>query len=457
MQASATIEGITARGIIIWAFILGLMPKSTDDVMRFEERFRNEQERLENADIDPQDRDAIGRFVRTRVGSGTIKQSTGLSYMNTLRRVADDALELGTPLVDMDLDDFNELCFEYQHGVGYGRGSDSLARSTLRTRQRLCRLFFDYLDREWVEDIEVAPPGDRTIDPDDMLRADDIAALVEAANEPRDVALIEFLADTGVRIGLAGSLRVGDVTFNDESDADDPRATFTPNPNASGLKGADIKPYPLIDSKADLRTYLRMAHPRADEPSAALFHRLRDFGPIDEDDGVVAPSHINKRLREIADKAGIEKPTNPHNFRHSAVTRMLREGWSRTEIEYRVCWEVDTEMWQVYSHVADEDVRASIHATAGVSDPDDENDLEATRHPCGNCRETLKPHARFCPNCANPVSPDARADLSKMQDNLFEKAATETDAEVIDAVRELRAALDSSPEVRELLLQDAAD
>ena len=393
------------------------MPRSTDDVQRFDERFRNERDRLEAADIAETDRTAIERFVHAKMGA--IETSTALMYANTLRRVAGDALDLGTPLADMTHDDFRALCFEYQHGAGYGRDGGSLARSTLRSRQRVCRLLFDFLDHDWAEDIEVAKPEERAIDPADMLLADDIAALVETASEPRDIALIEFLADTGVRIGLAASLRVGDVTFNGEgNDTDDPRATFTPNPNASGLKGADIKPYPLIDAKADLQTYLRMAHPRPDEPAAALFHRLRDFKSIDEDDGVVAPSHFHKRLRNIAADAGVDKPTNPHHFRHSAVSRMLREGWSRTEIEYRVCWEVDTEMWAVYAHVADEDVRSSIYATAGIAEPDD--DMDTTRHPCGNCRETLKPHARYCPNCGEPVTQDARTAYRAVEDDAID-------------------------------------
>jgi len=233
-----------------------------------------------------------------------------------------------------------------------------------------------------------------------MLTQEEIAALVDACKRPRNQALVEFLADTGVRLTLAGSLRVKDV------DLDGDRATYTPNRNAIGLKGADIKPYPIIDSRASLRVYLRHSHPRPDEPEAALFHRFENFDDIEDDDGSLSPARVNAILRKVADDAGVDKPTNAHNFRHSAVTRMWREGWDRQEIQHRVQWSLDTNMWQRYVHVTAEQMNEEIFASAGIVEDDDS--LSKERLHCGNCRETIPAHAEYCPRCGEPTSPDTR-------------------------------------------------
>ena len=34
---------------------------------------------------------------------------------------------------------------------------------------------------------------------------------------------------------------------------------------------------------------------------------------------------INKRLKEIAERTGIKKPVNPHNFRHSRATYLAKK------------------------------------------------------------------------------------------------------------------------------------
>ena len=38
----------------------------------------------------------------------------------------------------------------------------------------------------------------------------------------------------------------------------------------------------------------------------------------------LSPSGLGQVLGSVAVRAGIDKPTNPHNFRHSRITRLLR-------------------------------------------------------------------------------------------------------------------------------------
>lgn len=373
--------------------------RSLDDYQRYDERLQRELDHLDEGPYTEADQRAVKRWV-TKV-DGDVGQGTLSTYLRNLRKTAE---RLDMPIVELDEADMDAHVYDLRHNPAYGRGSDSgLADSTIRNVEFVVRKIHRDLDlSEWVEDYSLTPPADNTVQPEDMLQTDDIRALCEGAINLRDVAIIEFLADTACRISMLGSLRVKDVSL------DGRRATYTPNREASALKDAPIREYPIIDSKAPLRSYLRNTHPRPDEPDAPFFHRLAGHGyELTDNDGTVSPETIRRQLRSAADRAGVDKPVNPHNFRHSAITRMRREGYSRSEIEHRVHWSVDTDMWSTYEHISAEEHNEAIWEKAGVVDAD-EDSPDQRRRRCGNCTETLAPHHEYCPQCGEAVGKQAR-------------------------------------------------
>lgn len=374
---------------------------SLDDPQGYHEQLQRELEKLDQ--FPESDQPYIKQAVQKL--DGRVKESTLGEYLKNLRV---SAKRLDQPLHTLTEQDLDAFVYDLRHSEAYGRGEDpGMSDSTVRNTQFIIRRFLktvdvDGVDHEWAEDYDLLPPADNTVSPDDMLTSEDIGALTGAANNLRDIAMIEFLADTGVRLSLMMSLRVGDV------DLEGKRATFRPNANAVGLKGADIMDYPLIDSKAVLRTYLNQIHPRPDRDDVAFFHKLPGYGnDFSETDGALSSTTVRQQIRSAAEKAGIEKPVNPHNFRHSAITRMRREGYSRSEIEHRVMWEVDTDMWKTYEHIAGEEHNDAIFEQAGVVE-DSGATLSRERHPCGNCQEPLAPHHEFCPRCGEPATQRAR-------------------------------------------------
>lgn len=403
------------------------------DPARFEQRFQNELDRLGKADIDEADRRAIRRFITAK--DSTCAISSLMQYAKQLRVTARRA---NAPLAEMDLDDARDMFFEFSHSNEYGRGDGGMSESTLQNTQRICKMFWQFLDRDWADDIDVASVSPKTVDAEDMLGPEDIQDLTSAARYARDVALIEFFADTGARRTLVASLRVKDV------DLDGERATYQPNADALGLKGADIKPYPIIDSRAVLRNYLRTSHPRPDEPDAALFHKMQGYDDdVEEDSGGLSASGLRSLLKSITARAGVEKPTNPHNFRHSAITRMIREGYTRTQIEHRVHWSLDTAMWETYVHVTAEELNDDIFGTAGVGDPTEESN--PVRKTCGNCHEVLAPHHAHCPNCGEPATPEARRQRDEKQDDVVDALVEATDAQGRRRLRVLLDEIDDDP------------
>ncbi|WP_135363414.1 tyrosine-type recombinase/integrase [Halosimplex halophilum] len=404
-----------------------------DDFQGFGERAERELGKVDRHD--PVDRPHVKRFAKRLDGS--VAEGTLAEYLKNLRKTAE---RLDQPIVELSEADFDAHVFELRRNPEYGMGDEpGLSDGTIRNVEFAVRKFLKAVDiegTEWADDYELTPPPDTKVSPEDMLRSEDISALVDGANNMRDIAMIEFLADTGARLSLLGSLRVGDV------DLDGDQATYRPNDQAVGLKGADIANYPIIDAKTPVRTYLRQVHPRPDDDEAAFFHKIPGHGngaPWDED-GALSPSTIRKQLRKAADNGGVDRPVHPHNFRHSAITRMVREDYTRAQIEHRVHWEVDTDMWETYQHIAAEEHNADIFAHAGVGDADD--GVEHERRPCGNCREPLAPHHEYCPRCGEPATQEARnrrdnavAKLGEGQVDVEEMSRREFRAHLLAAVQ----------------------
>lgn len=422
---------------------------ATDDPGRHRQRLRKERERLENADIVDRDRDAIVTFVNRR--SGPDETSSLVNYSSCLRKSAE---RCHRPLVDLeDPDDVNTFLAEMRTNPEWGRDG-VMKPATRETNIEILRMFLQDLGREWASELEADRPDDedRAVNPNDMLTEDDIAALLDAADRQRDMAIIEFLADTACRIGMLCSLRIKDVDLDGET------ATYMPNDDAIGLKGAQIQEYPLIDSKAPVRAYQNGAHPRSNEPEAALFHKFRGYfdEDLDEDDGAMTPQAVTNRLKRIAADAGVEKPVNAHNFKHTAITRMAREGFSKQQIRHRAHWSVDTDMFDQYVHLAAEDVNNDIFEAAGIVEETDEG--KRRRKHCGNCNEPIAPHHRHCANCGAPATQPRRELLELVDDLLVEEIADTDDRQIredlVEVRREARANPSRVPDIARQLFPD---
>jgi hypothetical protein len=172
---------------------------SVSDIHNFGDLFDYQLRKLEEADIDERDREAIQDFIRYQDTQRGLAASTNLNNCSDLRLSAERA---DTPLIEMSREDVDALLFDYKH-------ERDMARGTLRNYRKALRKFFDYHDRDWADDIKIGPVPDRGVDTDKTLTENEISALREAANHPRNKALLELLLDTGLRISAVGTLRVG--------------------------------------------------------------------------------------------------------------------------------------------------------------------------------------------------------------------------------------------------------
>jgi len=387
-----------------------------NDPQKYDQQLQNERQRLEDStDVHEVDRTALNRWIHRKDGSVEISSLTAYC-----RRVRLASARSPTPVMEMDADAYHDLVWRLRH-------EHDLSDATVKSYENAVLLFVsDMTDADWPDEVDRTSVDDSGPRTDAILTPADIGALTDAARHARDTALIEFLADTGARIGLALSLRVGDVSLSDSP-------TYTPNPDAKGLKGATIREYPLIDAVAPLRGYLRGSHPRPNDPEVALFHKLKPAsraGPDDpwgDDDGGVLAGAMRQQLYRIAEDAELDKPTNPHAFRHAAITRMVREGYSRSQIEHRVHWCLDSDMWETYEHITSTEHNADIFREAGVVEDDEGPDR--VRKPCGMCGDPVAPGADYCANCGSAVSAAAQDEVLDARESVRKDVAAATTPE----------------------------
>lgn len=398
-------------------------------------------QQVKDADIDDTDREAILAFheFRRSEGNATTTLTTDLS---TLRCASERATVPLTTMSNGDVDDLLTLLATPKEDGGYGLDPEG---GGMFNYTRSLRVFFRWLDGrdEYGEfsfwnDIETPNQTVERQAEDERLTPDDVERLKEAAgrgrNTQRDRALVAFLAD-GPRITLATQLRVGDVNPYGK----DPY--WTPNDDANvGHKGIDNRKRTFLWSKAEVRTWLSHGHPDPENDNAPLWP-IQQYDPANPNEGALSPDGVRAMLERAADRAGIEKPVNPHNFRHAAMTRLSNdEGLTPQQIQHLAGW-ADDRMLEVYDETTDRERNDTIREAVGM--PTSTEDEATTRDPtpCPNCRAEVQPGQRFCPNCGE--SPEASVRLAQKNARTDVREGLSEDADDSDRTAARAALLDA--------------
>lgn len=235
------------------------------------------------------------------------------------------------------------------------------ARRTIARRASALRRYFGWLVRTGRLDHDPtaglsAPKGEARLPR--VLRPDELRALLDerdrtvtpaspAATRPpdgaielRDIALLELLYGSGLRIAEATALDV------DEIDLARVRVVVWG-------KGAKQRTVPLSEPAVDaLRRWLadgRSALATAGSPGGAVFlnRRGRRLTPRD--------------ARRILDRRAIE-PTHPHALRHTFATHLL-DGGADLRVVQELLGHSDVATTQRYTHVSKERLRTVFDAT----------------------------------------------------------------------------------------------
>ena len=188
----------------------------------------------------------------------------------------------------------------------YTRGTSS---STVVDYKQAIKQFWKWLndgdDPEETKWIRRGPVEQKRILPQSLLTPADIQVLLGVCHNDRDRAFVAVLWETGARIGELIDLEVGDIE----------QTALGKQMVVSGKTGS--RRLLLLESESYLDSWLT-AHPNR-RPDAPLWCKIdTKQGSPDE---VISYQYIRLRILDRAsEQAGIQKPVNPHHFRHSRAT-----------------------------------------------------------------------------------------------------------------------------------------
>lgn len=219
------------------------------------------------------------------------------------------------------------------------------ARTTTQRRMSAIRSLYKWLTRfgRAAKDptIKVRTPNrekrlPKFLDPsevDALLRVPDASTAMGA----RDLAILELLYSTGMRIGELVAL-----------DVDSIEADHTVKVRGKGRKERIV---PIGGpAMAAISSYLAVRHEfgRSHQDPNALF--LSHLGTR------LTPRAIAYRLNTYLKQAGIETPVSPHTLRHSFATHLLNGG-ADLRIVQEMLGHVSLSTTQIYTHVTTERLR----------------------------------------------------------------------------------------------------
>ena len=285
----------------------------------------------------------IGDYERHLVSERDLTAHTVRAYLGDVTSLLDHCMRLGhTDVDDLDLRDLRSWLARLQ--------TTGCSRTTIARRATAARVFTSWLHRT---DRLPTDPGAALGSPRKrktlpaVLRADEAEALVRAAAERaddgtpvglRDVAMLEFLYATGIRVGELAGLDVDDVD-------DDRRLVRV---LGKGRKERSV-PFGAPAARA-LRRWLDDGRPQLVVAGSgpALFLGVRGRR-IDQR---AVRDLVHRRIAEVPGAPDI----GPHGLRHTAATHLLEGGADLRSVQ-ELLGHASLATTQLYTHVTTDRLR----------------------------------------------------------------------------------------------------
>jgi site-specific recombinase XerD len=249
-------------------------------------------------------------------------------YKGTINRLLST---LEKPLVHVTTDDLRQYLAEYQQRSG-------CSKTNIDNVRRILSSFFAWLEDE---DYILKSPVRRihkirTTKAVKETYSDEVLEIMRDGCETvRDLALIDLLASTGMRVGELVRLNIEDIDFENRE-----CVVFG--------KGSKERPvYFDARTKVHLQNYL---HERTDDNPALFVSLLKPYRRLEI-------SGVEIRLRKLGLNLGVNK-VHPHKFRRTLATRAIDKGMPIEQVQQLLGHaKIDTTMQ--YAMVSQNNVKIS--------------------------------------------------------------------------------------------------
>jgi integrase/recombinase XerD len=227
---------------------------------------------------------------------------------------------------------------------------------------------------KWIK-LTVKEKDGRTT-PESLLTPEEFKAIIKAARNKRDTALVYVLFEAALRPGEILTMLVDSVIFCDGY------CLISVN----GKTG--IKRIPLVVSFKPLLEWLG-EHPERDNPGAPLWCSLA----TNYDGCRLSYRHFRLMIKRLARQARIKKDVWPYLYRHTTLTAMAKV-FTESRLEQFAGWTYGSKMTKRYVHFSARDLEDAVLELHGLKSPENNKGLAklvdcprcGNKNPFGNVR-----------------------------------------------------------------------
>ena len=249
-------------------------------------------EQSQKEEIQRNNEDILNRFISSKEIEGCSKRTLNY-YRDTINKMF-DAVNL--PINGITTETLRNYLADYKNNSNAGMVTIDNIRRTLSS-------FFTWLENE---DYIIKSPVRRihkvktTRKVKETLTDENLEKLRDTCSNVRDLAILELLISTGMRVGEITRLNISDMNFQERS----------------CIKGnSEIEVYFSAKSKMYIKKYLET---RTDDNEALFVSLIKPYNRL----GI---SGIEILIRNLGKEANINK-VHPHKFRRTMATMAIDKG-----------------------------------------------------------------------------------------------------------------------------------
>ncbi|MBD3249474.1 tyrosine-type recombinase/integrase [Candidatus Woesearchaeota archaeon] len=366
--------------------------KKEIDIHNYPRLLKRAEKNLEKSDISDRNKELILEFRDYCSLEGEIGLPRTIRYLGVLR---DWALLLNK--------DYDVACTEdIKKAVRVVQENEKYSEWTKITYKTMLKRFYKWLKKtedspeevKWIS-TRMKRTDKKILSSSELITEEEVKKMVNAAEHPRDKAFISILYESGARVSEVASLQIKNVQFDEHG------AILT-------VQGKTGSRHIRIISSVSYLSIWAQSHPLKEDPNAPLWINIGTT----KHNSQITYNNIRYIVKKLADKAGIEKKTNPHMFRHSRAT-YLANHLTEFQMNQYFGWVQGSGMPATYVHLSGKNLDNSLLSLNGVKQENETQESSISPRICPRC-ETINSHdAKFCIKCGGILDVKTAMELEK--------------------------------------------